>query len=125
MNAMLRVAIMTRHIAAGKSSVDDMRKKLGRRQHLGRKPLCFRRATRTLRGADIEIGKPSREKARHFGGDRMRVEQDRVSMTRANASDFSGQYGVVRVEINGATCSDLALARCVTVYIQGRVGERP
>ena len=73
--------------------------------------------------AEIEIRQTALEESRHTGGDRMRFEQDRVTMAVSQRRQHRLQRVVVRIEIVLDPICDLAVARCLPRPVQRRLRE--
>ena len=89
MHGALRATVVPRHVAPLEAPVDDMREPRRPVQDAGGGVAQRRRATRAVRGPEIEIGQAPREEARHFRADRVAVEEHSVAMAAAHALDLA------------------------------------
>src|SRR5207249_10003381 len=83
----------------------------------------WRRAAAACR-AEVQVGEPSREEARHLTTDRMRIENDRIAMARDDCPDLFCQPCVVRPPVLVDARGERGEAKLRAVAIDCLVGKR-
>src|SRR5207344_2131374 len=115
-----RVSVAARDMSALEAAIDDERVVALRLEHGNEFALQFRRATRTICRAEVEIRQASLEQPGHVAADRMSFPQDRATVYSLDPRNFLGERAVVRAPVALDAREDFVVRRFLPFEIHRR-----